>query len=196
MREFILRTSKGSTDYKFDIDNLPKSGRMDIVCRCVINALFVSESIRRDTVIHVVLTGPPKPSKIVSFYGNRIEDLYPYERNIAKLIKIGLWEGRNLKENESLEYKPGIVISKKKFETLVKEKIDNQLFYLHKDGIPVKDFKFEENFVAILSDYKKLPSQVESFLKELKIEKVSLGKIEYFSSQVINILHFLLDGGL
>ena len=41
MTEFILRALKGKTT-EFDVNKLPENGRMDLVCRCVSNALFIS----------------------------------------------------------------------------------------------------------------------------------------------------------
>lgn len=193
MREFILRTSKASTNPNFNVNNLPKAGRMDIVCRCVINALFVSEAIRKDTIFHAILNGSPNSPRLISFYGNEIKQLYPYERTIAEQIKLALGRGLKLKLNEEKEVESGTFIAKKSFEQLIKENIGKQILYLHPEGIDIKEFQFKGDFVAILSDYKRLPQKVESFLERLNIEKISLGKTEYLASQVINIINYVAD---
>ena len=67
MREFILRASKTVTNPNYiNLNDLPGAGRLDLVCRCVTNALFISNDMRRDTIIHVVLEGPNYPPKTVS----------------------------------------------------------------------------------------------------------------------------------
>ncbi len=70
MREFILRASKALTSPDFNLNDLPSSGgRMDLVCRCISSALWVSNDLRRDTKIFVVLEGPPNPPRTIIFDG-------------------------------------------------------------------------------------------------------------------------------
>jgi tRNA (pseudouridine54-N1)-methyltransferase len=190
MREFILFTHKAVTS-DFSLNDLPSAGRMDLVCRCISSALFISEAVRKDTSIHVVLNGPPSPPKTVSFFGNEIRGLYPDERTIASFIKIALRKSFKL-EKEALVL-PGLKISRKSFEELIKERKEKQLIYLHKDGEDFREFEFKENPVIILGDHKGLDKKTEKFLERFHAEKVSLGKIEYLASACISIIHNELD---
>src|SRR3989338_8018091 len=121
MREFILLALKACTSPDFDINNLPKSGRLDLVCRTVSNALWIANDLRRDAVIHAELNGPRLPPKIISFYGETLKGVEPDERSIAFCIKNALRHGMRLGLNESIEVSPGITVAKKAFETLLKE---------------------------------------------------------------------------
>src|SRR3989344_1815338 len=112
MTEFILRALKGKTT-EFDVNKLPENGRMDLVCRCVSNSLFISNDLRRDTIIHVVLDGPSDPPKTISFYGLNLKGMEFDEKNIAEHINDALIKGKNLKLNEEKELRNGIKISKK-----------------------------------------------------------------------------------
>ncbi|MEM5805494.1 MAG: hypothetical protein QW156_03195 [Candidatus Aenigmatarchaeota archaeon] len=74
MREFILKASKAFTK-PFNLNNLPGAGRMDLVCRCATNALWLSHALRSNVIFHAVLEGPNKPPKVISFYSNELKGL-------------------------------------------------------------------------------------------------------------------------
>jgi tRNA (pseudouridine54-N1)-methyltransferase len=193
MREFILFTHKAVTS-DFRLNDLPGAGRMDLVCRCISNALFISEAIRKDTIIHIVLNGPPSPPKTISFFGETVRNLYPDERTIASHIKIALRKSFGLKANEEMESTPGVKISKKSFESLLKEKVGKtQLIYLNPKGKDIRDFEFKKDVAIIIGDHKGIPKKVEIFMERIGCEKVSLGKIEYLASACISIIHNELD---
>jgi tRNA (pseudouridine54-N1)-methyltransferase len=193
VREFILKTSKAFTK-PFNLNDLPGAGRIDLVCRCVTSALFLSFALRRDVAFHAVLEGPDKPPKIVSFYSNELKGVAPDERNVASHIKIAVEKGYNLNLNEEIKVSPGIKIVKKSFEQLIKEKLKTvKLFYLHPKGKDIRKVEFEGNICFILGDHLGLPIATEKLLKRLKIEKISLGKIEYLASSCIAICNYELD---
>ena len=193
MREFLLRALKARTDANFDIDNLPDAGRMDIVARCISSALWVAKGLREDTIIHVNLEGPRFPPKIISFYGNKLKGFYFDEKGIAKFIKLALEKGQDLKLNEQLEVYPGIIVAKKSFEQLIKEKQDYQIVYLEKKGVDIRKFKFKEDILVVFGDYIGMPRKTEIFLQRYNAEKVSLGRVDYHASHCINIVNNELD---
>ena len=193
MREFLLRALKARTDNNFSLDNLPDAGRLDLVARCISSALWLAKGLREDTIIHVNLEGPRYPPKIISFYGSKLRGFYFDEKGIAKFIKMALEKGINLKLNEKLEVYPGIIIAKKSFEQLIKEKQNYQIIYLHKKGIDIREFKFKENILIVFGDYIGMPRKTEIFLQRHNAEKVSLGKLDYHASHCIAIVNNELD---
>ena len=193
MREFLLRALKARTDGDFDLENLPDAGRLDLVTRCISSALWMAKCLRQDTVIHVNLEGPRYPPKTISFYGSKLKGFYFDEKGIAKFIKLALERGVNLKLNQETEVYPGIIVSKKSFEQLIKEKQGCQIIYLHKKGIDIREFKFKENILIVFGDYIGMPKKTEIFLQRYNAEKVSLGKIEYHASHCITIVNNELD---
>ncbi|MDH7492135.1 MAG: tRNA (pseudouridine(54)-N(1))-methyltransferase TrmY [Methanolinea sp.] len=66
------------------------AGRMDIMCRCINSAFFLSHSLRRDVECYLLLRGPPGPDKIVRFMGDRLRSLNPDERSAGALIRKAL----------------------------------------------------------------------------------------------------------
>ena len=193
MREFILRALKAHTS-SFNVDNLEDAGKMHIVARCISNALWVAKGLREDTIMHVVLEGPRLPPKMISFYGSKLKGFAFDERGISNFIKHALEKGENLKLNESLEVFSGIIASKKSFEAFVREKSNNyQVIYMHKKGKNIREFNFKENMLFVFGDYIGMPRKTEFLLERLNAERVSLGKIEYHSSQCITLVQNELD---
>jgi tRNA (pseudouridine54-N1)-methyltransferase len=194
MREFILLAHKAKTSPDFNIDDLPHEGRLDLVCRTVSNAIWVSNEIRRDTIIHVVMNGPPYPPKIVSFNGAELKGAEPDERTIAKLIKNALKEGLKFELSDEKEVSPGIKVSKKSFEALAKEKSgSSQLLYLERGGEDIRKFNFKENIVFVLGDYIGLPKKTERLLDRLGAKNINIGPITLFASHCPIIVHNELD---
>ena len=63
---------------------------MDVLCRCVNSALFLSHDLRRDARIYLVLLGGTDAPKTVMFDGAAVRSLNPDERSAGALIKKAL----------------------------------------------------------------------------------------------------------
>jgi len=193
MVEFIIRLNNALTTPHFSLNDLPGAGRMDIACRCVTNSIFISFSLRDNVKTYINLNGPPNPPVTILFDTKNLKNVYPDERNIASHIKIAL--SKKIEEN-FIESEPGIYVSKKSFESLVKEAFDEnkKIFYMHKDGyIDIRDLEFDENYVFIIGDHKGIPQKTEKFIEKYITAKVSVGKVEYLASQIITIIHYEAD---
>ena len=194
-KEFILLALKAKTSPDFSLNDLMEEGRMDTVCRTVSNALWISNDLRRDSIIHVCLMGPKDPPKMITFFGSELKGMNPDELTIAKKIKDALGAGMNLKLDESIKVSDGVTVSKKAFETIVKEKYEEgkQLIYLNMKGKDIRGFKFSDNPVFILGDYIGLPKNTEKLIKRLEAEKMNLGPKMLFASHCPIIIHNELD---
>ena len=196
MREFILLALKARTSPDFSFTELPKAGKMDLVCRTVSNTLWISHAIRKDTTLHIVMNGPRNPPKIISFYGEKLSKIETNddEITIARIIKKALKKGIKLNLNEKKEVMPGVEIAKKAFETLIKEKIGStQLVYLHPKGEDIRKAKFKEKVTFVFGDFIGLPKKTEKLLKRLEIKKISIGPKVLFASHCPIIVHNELD---
>ena len=194
MKEFILLALKARTSPDFNLTKLQEAGNLDLVCQTVLNTLWISNNLRRDTIMHVALNGPEFPPKIISIYGESLKSCEPDEVTIARCIKKALKEGLNLKLNEEKEVSPGFRISKKAFETLVKEKSKtSQLIYLHPEGEDIRKFNFDKNITFILGDYIGLPRKTEKLLDRLKAKKIKISPLTLFASHCPIIVHNELD---
>jgi tRNA (pseudouridine54-N1)-methyltransferase len=193
MREFIILALKARTTPDFKLTELKDAGRIDLLCRCISNAIFISGGIRRNTIVHCVLTGPRSPPKLISFWGENLKGLEPDELTIARFIKRALERGTKLRLSEEAKVSLGIRISKRSFESLVKEKARGQLIYLHPEGEDIRRFEFEQNPTFVLGDHIGLPRKTEKLLDRLGARRISLGPIELFTSHCIIIVHNELD---
>jgi tRNA (pseudouridine54-N1)-methyltransferase len=181
MREFLLYARTAPTA-DFRIDDLPSAGRIDLVCRCLINCMFVSEKLRDDVVFHISLGGPPDPPKLLTVIPSELKSIYPDEKTIALKIRDALIG--------SVE---GMVVKKQSFESFVKERGRiKQLIYLHKKGEDIREVELKDS-LFIVGDHKGIPKKTEKLLERLGAKKISLGPVTYLSSQCITLLQNELD---
>ncbi|ENN96432.1 hypothetical protein J422_02365 [Methanocaldococcus villosus KIN24-T80] len=197
MREFIFKANKTITSSNINLKDLPGScGRLDLVCRCVSDSLFLSHDIRRDVIFYSILYGPPNPPIAIKFVGNELKKVSPDERNIAIFIKKAIKKFEELSEEEKKywnESTPGIYVRRIDFKDLVLEKINEgkNIYYLHKNGKDVYEVKIK-NPVFILGDHIGLTKEDEEFLEDKAI-KISLSPLELHANHCIVIIHNILD---
>ncbi|MFB6075856.1 MAG: tRNA (pseudouridine(54)-N(1))-methyltransferase TrmY [Candidatus Aenigmatarchaeota archaeon] len=194
MREFILYSKKGLTSPSFNLDDLPGSGgRMDLVARCVISALWMSRQMRRDSKIYLNLNGPPDPPLTLCFDGERLRKVSPDGRNVATWIQKVLKKRYTFDENEWNEVKNGIYLSNRSFQDLIKDRKDRKFYVLHEKGEDIREIGIEDNPVFVLGDHIGLPKTEKKFVKRFDMKKISLGSESYFSSQSITLVQNELD---
>jgi tRNA (pseudouridine54-N1)-methyltransferase len=90
MISFVIVGHQARTDGSFSLNDLPGAGRMDVLCRAVNAAFFLSHDLRRDVTCYLVLYGEPAPPKTIKFDGSTIRSLSPDERSAGALIKKAL----------------------------------------------------------------------------------------------------------
>lgn len=189
MRNFILFSNRGYTSPNFK--NLMKAGRLDIVANSIIHCFFLSNSIRKDVRMSIILNGPPDPPKHIEINYN--EKLQISKKDVGELLRIVLWKYKRDKRIEAL---PGIFIEKKSFEKVIEEiSKTSKIYLLEKKGKFIDEINFEKNkdLTFVLGDHEGLPKDKKNFLEKFPIEKISLGNLEYFTSQCIVIINFYLD---
>jgi len=183
-RTFILY-SHGTTD-NFDLDKLYESGRIDIVCRCVLTSLWISEAMRKDTQIIVVLNSGRKPPVSIKFDGNKMVGVEPSERSIALTIKKAL---DTVKDKEWTNVQTGVSVSRKSFQEIIKD--SKNIFLLDAKGKHISDFK-PENPTFVIGDNMGIPKNEKTFVLR-KGTKISLGNKVYLASSVVAVVHWILD---
>jgi tRNA (pseudouridine54-N1)-methyltransferase len=174
MREFLLKSAGKTSD--FSLNDLPGAGRMDIVCRCATACLWLSDELRKDSVFHAILEGPPRPPRLLTFNPLKLKRFYPDERNIAAHIRLAL-QGNH----------PGITVRGIGFlDFLEEQKHEKQIILLDVNGNDIRECKFNDDVLFVLGDNRGITEKIEA-------EKVSVGKKLYLSSQVISIIQNELD---
>jgi tRNA (pseudouridine54-N1)-methyltransferase len=181
MREFVLYSRLGRTDANWV--SLHDAGRLDIVYECVVASLFLSHGIRKDTVFHAILNGPPSPPLHLKVEGLTLHDVRTDQQTWTKILKKVL-AGKT---------HPGITVERLSFEALIRDKARHSSVYvLEEGGRDIYEVEIVENPVFVLGDHVGLPKKVEAYVLRYG-QKISLGKKPYLAATCITILNYILD---
>lgn len=193
-RVFILKASKARTDNRFTIKDLPgSSGRMDLVCRCILSALLLSKTHRSDTTFYAVLEGPPRPPLTIEVDGEKVKELPRDEFQIASVLK-------EILDPNLVSFPKGFRIINKGFREVVAEQFNkSEIYFLHGSGNDInKTFsefqKAEKPQIAfILGDHTGLSQKDLEWLIQKRIKPLSVGPKEYLGSHCIFLVQEKLD---
>ena len=202
MREFIMRARRARTHGDIDLDHLSKEGKIDTICASVANALWISEDLRKDTNIYVVMEGPDRGPKTISFLGCDLRGVHYDEKSLALIIKEALRRGENLALNEEAHVRAGVKVAKKSFERLVWERTLGQveqkkpcpqLVVLDKDGEDIRKAELSRNILVVFGSAEGLPPKTENFMKEFGAKRITLGPTMLFAAHCPIIVNNELD---
>ena len=99
--------SQDVADGIFDVNNLLK-GRIDVLARCITSALWVSNRVRTDTTLYLMLS----PHNVtIEVQGSCVRSLTPDERTLALYLQRTLWSYE--KEKHSIQRNGGQELSSK-----------------------------------------------------------------------------------
>ena len=191
MRHIIYFSGRAQTSGNFRTDELMKAGRMDIVIHSIIQSLFLSNSRREDTIVHLVFYGMPDPPKHIEI---RLKnDTEISKKDVAGLIKKILYK---YKEGDKREVFPGCFVEKKSLLKVVEELDESgvDVFVLDEKGEDIRKIKIADkgDVAFILGDHDGFPDkELKRLIKEY--DTVNVGPKTYFASQVVTIVQNELD---
>ncbi len=192
-RGFLIVGNKAVTK-PFSLNDLAGSaGRMDILCRFIAQALFISHGIRKNVEVYLLLLGEPEPPKAIKIVGKEVKTMAPDERNIAGLIRKALKIecNKNWKRSTS-----GIYISKKNLKELLDELANRyKIVYLKETGKDIRNFvkQIDKDCLFILGDHLGLSEEQERIVKDYASEVISVSPISLQADQCVVIVHYELD---
>jgi len=192
-RGFLIVGNKAVTK-PFSLNDLAGSaGRMDILCRFIAQALFISHGIRKNVEVYLLLLGEPEPPKAIKIVGKEVKTMAPDERNIAGLIRKALKIecNKNWKRSTS-----GIYISKKNLKELLDELTNRyKIVYLKETGKDIRNFvkQIDKDCLFILGDHLGLSEEQERIVKDYASEVISVSPISLQADQCVVIVHYELD---
>ncbi|MGC9132932.1 MAG: tRNA (pseudouridine(54)-N(1))-methyltransferase TrmY [Nanopusillaceae archaeon] len=186
MRIFIFYSNTVRTDGNFK--NIYYSGRLDIVVNSIIHSFFISNGLRKDVRFDLLLMGKPVPPRLIRIESN-IETPWS-KKDIETLLSLSL---KKFNRKGIKNPFPGIYVDKKDIFDLIDEykKENRKIYLLDRNGENIENIKIE-NPVFIIGDFLGIPKDIKKKI-ENDVTKISLGDINYFSSQVIIILNYYLD---
>ena len=191
MRQFVVVGHETpTTPEDVSLEDLPGAGRLDVLCRCVNSAFFLSHDIREGVRVHLVLAD----EYVVRFEGSELRRLNPDERSTAALVR-GALEAREeaigaMEANPS----PGVYVGNGDLAaTLESVAAGGTLVELHEDGDPVVDVDPPADPAFVLSDHRDFADAEADLLADRADERVSLGPAALHADHAITVAHNYLD---
>lgn len=186
MRRFVVLAHKVPTSGEFSLNDLPGTGgRVDVLCRAVGAALFISHGMRTDTEITLLVQNAVQ----IRISGDRVKRLNPDERSTAAILQLALRGAAA----EEVETTPGVVASQSSLSQVLDRlyQLEAHPVVLHEKGVPVDEYALPADSAFILSDHEDFSNEDEASLAD--VPRVSLGPMALHTSQCITIAHHLLD---
>ncbi|MFB6195875.1 MAG: tRNA (pseudouridine(54)-N(1))-methyltransferase TrmY [Haloplanus sp.] len=190
MRQFVVVGHDAPTTPDFALDDLAGgAGRLDVLCRCVTSAFFLSHAIRSDVRVHLVLDD----AFTVTFEGSDLRRLNPDERSTAALIRGALERRDDAIGHQPVESSPGVSIRRRGFEATLDALADATLVHLHEAGTPVVDREPPANPAFVLSDHHDFTAAEADLLADRADARVRLGPRALHADHAITVAHNYLD---
>jgi tRNA (pseudouridine54-N1)-methyltransferase len=195
MRRFLLLAHRVPPAGSFTLNDLAGgAGRMDEVARAVSTAFTLSNDLRRDTELTVLFVAEAPPAaRRIELIGARLRYLNPDERSTAALLKNALVRSTNFPRE--LESSPGLRVSPADPEHDLRAFLGRPgTVWVTESGTPIAEYALSgDEFGAVLSDPYE-PSEAEaSILRESGVPRLSVGPRSLRTSQVIDLVHNVLD---
>ncbi|MCI2425654.1 tRNA (pseudouridine(54)-N(1))-methyltransferase TrmY [Candidatus Acetothermia bacterium] len=186
MRRFVILGHRVTISPDFNLNDLAGSaGRLDILCRCLSSAFFLSHDLRRDVEVYLIL----QDQVVLRMVGSQLHRMNPDERNIAGLIRSALGK---LEERERMST-PGIFVAPGSLKTVVDQlaEQETQLILLHEAGAPLRDSTLSNDVTFFLSDHLEFTASEQHILRE--IPRISVSPLPLHANHCITIVHNELD---
>ncbi|BBL45249.1 tRNA (pseudouridine-N1)-methyltransferase [Nanobdella aerobiophila] len=181
MRNFIFYSNTININGNF---NDIHTNRIDIAINSIIHAFFISNGIRKHINFNLFINN--SDYRLIKIESN-INTPWS-KKDILKLLSLSLIKFNKKKIKNPF---PGIYVDKIRFIDLLNSYKENNIYLLDRKGEYIEDVEIK-NPVFIIGDFLGIPKEIKKEIKDMVIQ-ISLGDINYFSSQVIMILNYYLD---
>ncbi|MFB6171680.1 MAG: tRNA (pseudouridine(54)-N(1))-methyltransferase TrmY [Haloarculaceae archaeon] len=191
MRQFLVIGHDAPTEPDFSLDDLAGgAGRLDVLCRCVNSAFFLSHAIREDVRCLLVLGD----ELTLRFEGRDLRRLNPDERSTAALVRRALEQKREAVGHQEVETTPGVHLSRRGVEPTLRAAADGgTVVHLHEDGTPVIDVDAPDEPVFVLSDHRDFTADERALLADEADVRVRVGPERLHADHAITVAHNYLD---
>ena len=175
MREFVL-LMPDTLVADFQLNNLPKHGRLDELCRSILHTFFISDGFRTDTRLYVLLAG----DRLLIFNGKKLRGINPDERSIGGILR-HVFQGKTF---------PGIELAFGKLDNII-DCLNDPIAVLDENGENLFECKDLSQLSFIVGD----PYGIRDYHRIIldKYPHFSLGPHSLLSSQCIVLIQNALD---
>lgn len=194
MRRFLLMVHRVPPDGEFTLNDLAGgAGRMDEVASVVGSCFLLSNGLRRETELTLVIRTDPARPRRVRLVGTRLKYLNPDERSTAALLKNALSRSW-LRPSIEIESTPGIFVGPVDplEEIRAFAKLPGAL-WLTEGGTPLRSAPLGPEVAAILSDPDDPRPDEADLLRTTGIPQISVGPRSLRASEIPVLLHNELD---
>jgi tRNA (pseudouridine54-N1)-methyltransferase len=191
MRQFVVSGHDAPTTTDFSLDDLAGgAGRLDVLCRCVNSAFFLSHDLREDVRVWLVLGD----EFAVRFEGSELRRLNPDERSTAALVRNALDSREEAIGHMEVESSPGVSLSRRGFEPVLETVAEEHtIVTLHEDGDPVGEIDPPDDPAFVLSDHRDFTDRETGLLADIADARVRLGPERLHADHAITVAHSWLD---
>ena len=190
MRQFIVLGHDAPTTADFSLEDLSGAGRLDVLCRCVGAAVFLSHGIREDVRVHLVFDD----EFTLRFDGDTLRRLYPDERTIAARIRDALDQRDDAIGHQPAEASPGMALYRFGFDAALDAVAsDGTVVQLHADGTQLPEAELPSDPVFVLSDHADFTDREAELLAERADQRLRVGPETLHADQTITVAHNWLD---
>ncbi len=190
MREFIVIGHSAIIDSDFSLDDITgAAGRLDVLCRCVNSAFFLSHGFRHSVTVHLVL----QDTMTIRLVGDALRNLHPDERNIAAAIRNAIAASSDAVGHQEAASAPGIYTANYGLETLLDSFSATRLVPLLETGTRLPEATLPQHPVFVLSDHQDFTEAEHDHFDELPVQPVRVGPRALHADHTITIVHNYLD---
>jgi tRNA (pseudouridine54-N1)-methyltransferase len=193
VRSFVLIGQTALASGDFSIENLPSSsGRLDVLLRCLRAALLISNGLRRDVRVYLVLRGGPVAPRVLRVSGESAKFLRPDERSLAILLQKTL--ALPSQPDGFTEVRPGLALCSGDLDVVLNDLGDAPRFVLHERGRDLRGHAFTESAATFfIGDQLGFDSETLARFDALGYERLALGPVSLHSDDVVSVLSNELD---
>ncbi len=193
LRRFVTVSHTGESSGDWTLNDLSAgAGRIDLLCRNVQSAFFLSHGLREDVEFYAVFARSPVRQKTVRIEGAKIQMLHPDERSTAARLQQALkasWSVPDWKEVQR-----GLCVAAFGLEELLSDlKGRGTLILLDPEGAAVQDWTPPAEPTFVLSDHVPFSASEYRALEAAGAQRVSLGPHWYHGNHAIAVVQWQLD---
>lgn len=193
MRRFVTVSHTADASGKWHLNDLSAgAGRVDLLCRNIQSAFFLSHGLREDVEFYAVFAASAVRQKTVRIEGRRIQMMHPDERSTAARLQQALsdsWSVPDWKEVQN-----GLSVARFGLEELVSDlKGKGTPVLLDPQGTAIESWTPPAEPIFLLSDHVPFTKAEYRFLDAQGAQRVSLGPHWYHGNHAIAVVQWWLD---
>jgi tRNA (pseudouridine54-N1)-methyltransferase len=188
VRQFLVVGHDAPTTPEFPLDDLPSAaGRLDVLCRCVNSALFLSHGIR-EARVHLVLAD----TYTLTVDGASVRNLNPDERSTAARVRDALAARNEAIGHQPATPSPGVELRRMGLDATL-DRLDGTLVELHEEGVPLPEQSPPADPLFVLSDHRDFTDSEADLLADRADARVRVGPERLHADHAITVAHNWLD---